>query len=358
MLENPGRINHCKSKSYIGYSSLSKITIPLFNKCFAFILMLVGLPLFLIIALIIKFKDRGPIFYKGIRLGKDKVPFVMYKFRTLPVGAQSRIGARLLSPKDFQLSWFSKFLRETRLDELPQLFNILKGDMDFVGPRPIRPEIYEKYCKHIPNYDLRFVVRPGLIGYSQLFTPHSAPKKLRAIIDNRLIRFKKYILGDILIILLTIAIVAYKSFIMLCSGFWNYIVKAKILCKFQEKRRYDRVKQDTAFLEVIDKNKNFVHRFLVDDINEEYFRVEINRNLNSNQLKSLKKGRLLCIVKKKNGNCRKKKAEVDIELTKEYVISENEKKKYYMVFKYLPRSEFNRYIIDTYFLKKALFNLY
>ena len=104
----------------------------------------------------------------------------MYKFRTLPVGAQKKIGSKLLSFRHCKLPFFSKFLRDTRLDELPQLFNIMKGEMDFLGPRPLRPEIYDHMCKGITNYDLRFNVRPGLVGYSQLFTPHSSPKRIRA----------------------------------------------------------------------------------------------------------------------------------------------------------------------------------
>lgn len=160
---------------YGGYSKLSGIVIPLFNKILASLFLIIGLPVFLIIALIIKLKYGGPVFYKGIRLGMHKKPYVMYKFRTLPVGAQAILGAKEFSLKEFRLPWFSRFLRDSRLDELPQLFNILKGEMDFLGPRPLRPEIYEAYCKHIPNYDVRFLVRPGLIGFSQLCTPPQCP---------------------------------------------------------------------------------------------------------------------------------------------------------------------------------------
>jgi hypothetical protein len=78
------------------------------------------------------------------------------------------------------------WLRASRLDELPQLFNVLKGDMSFVGPRPDRPELYEARCRHIRDYDRRFEVKPGLVGYAQLFTPHAAPREIRVAVDNKL----------------------------------------------------------------------------------------------------------------------------------------------------------------------------
>ncbi len=161
----------------------------IFNRTLALLLLVAGLPLILLMAAVLKLRDGGPVFYRGVRLGLHKKPFVMYKFRTLPVDAQERIGTRLLSelPEEQRMvTPFTRFLRDTRLDEIPQLFNILKGDMVFIGPRPERPEVYEARCRTIPEYDRRFQVKPGLIGYSQLFTPHSTPKEIRAHIDNRL----------------------------------------------------------------------------------------------------------------------------------------------------------------------------
>ena len=147
----------------------------LVNLFFAVILLLVAFPFFVLIPIIIKLQDGGPVFYRGTRLGRNKKPFQMYKFRTLVPDAESTVGARLHSPKMGLETPIGRFLRETRLDELPQMINVIKGDMDLVGPRPERPLIYETLCKNIPGYDTRFRVKPGVIGYSQLFTPPSAP---------------------------------------------------------------------------------------------------------------------------------------------------------------------------------------
>ena len=143
-------------------------------------LIIVAFPAFLLIALLITLQDRGPVFYRGIRLGRHKEPFYMYKFRTMVPDAERMIGAEIFSRSLESgtniLTWSGRFLRETRLDELPQLFNTLKGDMDLLGPRPLRPAVYEKFCSRIKGFDRRFDVRPGLFGFSQLFTPHSSPK--------------------------------------------------------------------------------------------------------------------------------------------------------------------------------------
>ena len=113
--------------------------------------------------------------------------FQIYKIRTLATKAESDFANKILSPDSNLELTFGRFLRETRLDELPQLLNILKGDMNILGPRPIRKTIYEKNCKKIKNYGCRFVVKPGLLGLSQILNPHSAPKRIRAVIDQNFV---------------------------------------------------------------------------------------------------------------------------------------------------------------------------
>lgn len=153
-----------------GYLIRSSRINRMFNFILALSLIIISLPGSLIIYLIIRLVDGKPVFYRGIRLGLEKRPFFMYKFRTLKQGAEKEIGAALFSEsgKNNLETTLGRFLRSTRLDELPQLFNILRGDMDFLGPRPERPVVYEKYCRNIPGYDKRFSVKPGMIGYSQL----------------------------------------------------------------------------------------------------------------------------------------------------------------------------------------------
>ena len=170
----------------------------LFNVPAAAMLLIVTLPFFIIMPLIILILDGRPIFYRGERLGRDKKPFIMYKFRTLKTDAERRVGGQVLSSSDRLETRTGKLLRETRLDELPQLINVVRGDMALVGPRPERRAVYESQCKDIPGYDNRFVVKPDIIGYSQLSTPHSAPKRARALLGNYYVRRKQKWFVDII----------------------------------------------------------------------------------------------------------------------------------------------------------------
>lgn len=125
-------------------------------------------PLFLVISLLIKSTGQGPILYRGLRVGRDGRMFTIYKFRTLQVGAEEKIGARLLTDHDAYYTRIGKFLKRTKCDELPQLVNVLKGEMNLVGPRPVRPIFLEKLCGDIPRYPLRFAVKPGMTGLAQV----------------------------------------------------------------------------------------------------------------------------------------------------------------------------------------------
>ena len=121
-------------------------------------------------ALAIKLYDGGPAIYKQVRLTKDGHEFEIYKFRSMRVDAEKDGVARLSTgDKDDRITPIGRFIRKCRLDELPQLFNILKGDMSVVGPRPERPEIAEQYYKTMPDFKLRLQVKAGLTGYAQIY---------------------------------------------------------------------------------------------------------------------------------------------------------------------------------------------
>jgi lipopolysaccharide/colanic/teichoic acid biosynthesis glycosyltransferase len=130
--------------------------------------LLLTLPISLCIALATKLTSRGPVLYRGTRIGRSMEPFGIYKFRTLLVDAEARIGARLLTPGDPLYTPIGRFLKRTKLDEIPQLLNVLRGDMNLVGPRPIRPVFLATSMREIQNYAARFVVRPGMTGLAQL----------------------------------------------------------------------------------------------------------------------------------------------------------------------------------------------
>ncbi len=125
-------------------------------------------PVFLMIACIIKLEDGGTVFYRQIRCTENRKEFQIYKFRSMVMNAEEEKGARLAEENDRRLTKIGRFIRETKLDELPQLVNILKGEMSFVGPRPERPEFIEVAQRDIPEFVLRTKVKAGLTGYAQV----------------------------------------------------------------------------------------------------------------------------------------------------------------------------------------------
>ena len=142
-----------------------KRTIDIVLSCLA---CLFTFPLMLGIALIIKMQDGGSIIYKQKRLTVNGKEFYLYKFRSMRMDAEKDGIARLASNQDNRITPVGKFIRKVRFDELPQLFNILKGDMSIVGPRPERPEIAEFYEKEMPEFHYRLRVKAGLTGYAQI----------------------------------------------------------------------------------------------------------------------------------------------------------------------------------------------
>ena len=133
----------------------------------------VGLPLMAAVALAVRLTSRGPVIYSQVRVGRFGRPFRIFKFRTMRVDAEAN-GAVWAQKSDNRITPVGKILRMTRLDELPQLWNILIGDMSLVGPRPERPEFVEQLAEQIPHYDLRHLVPPGLTGWAQVSYPYGA----------------------------------------------------------------------------------------------------------------------------------------------------------------------------------------
>ncbi len=130
---------------------------------------LVSFPLILATAVAVKLQDGGPVLYKQKRLTIHGQEFYVYKFRSMRVDAEKDGVARLASNGDSRVTPVGSFIRKVRLDELPQLFNILKGDMSIVGPRPERPEIARQYESEMPEFRYRLRVKAGLTGYAQIF---------------------------------------------------------------------------------------------------------------------------------------------------------------------------------------------
>jgi lipopolysaccharide/colanic/teichoic acid biosynthesis glycosyltransferase len=160
-------------------------------------------PLFLLIALAIKLTDGGAVFYRGERVGCGSRTFKIYKFRTLIVGAEEKIGARLLSSEDQRIFYtrIGKFLKRSKLDELPQLFNVIRGEMRLAGPRPVRPVFLDEFEKTIPHYASRFLVPPGITGIAQLRGGYYTSPKNKLRYDRIYIRRRSLILDFQLVFL-------------------------------------------------------------------------------------------------------------------------------------------------------------
>ncbi len=153
------------------------------------ILLIIASPIMLITAIAIKLYDGGPVIYRQIRCTKDMKEFGIMKFRSMRVDAEKDGVARLASKNDSRITPIGKFIRKVRIDELPQLINILKGEMSFIGPRPERPEIISQYMEIMPEFVFRTKVKAGLAGYAQVYgkyntTPYDKLKLDLTYIEN------------------------------------------------------------------------------------------------------------------------------------------------------------------------------
>ena len=153
------------------------------------ILIVLASPFMLITALAVKLYDHGPVLYKQVRCTTGGKEFKILKFRSMRVDAEKDGVARLASQNDSRITPVGKFIRKVRLDELPQLFNILKGEMSFIGPRPERPEIIKQYMEDMPEFAFRMKMKAGLAGYAQVYgkyntTPYDKLKLDLFYIEN------------------------------------------------------------------------------------------------------------------------------------------------------------------------------
>ncbi len=197
----------CKN---VGLTIEQKIVKRIMDIVISSIVLLLTSPFMLLTAIAIKLEDKGPVFYSQQRCTKNGKCFMLHKFRSMYVDAEKIGGAQLAKKHDARITKVGGFIRMTRIDELPQLINVLKGDMSFVGPRPERPEFVKENCKKIPEFQYRMKVKAGLTGYAQVFGKYNTSFLDKLKLD--LLYIEKYsILLDIRIIIMTLKVIMMKE---------------------------------------------------------------------------------------------------------------------------------------------------
>lgn len=177
----------------------------IFDAVFALIALAVCLVPMIIIGIVIKLDSPGPVIYKQERLGQGGRTFTMYKFRSMRLNAEAG-GPKWAAENDNRCTKIGHYLRLSRLDELPQFINILKGDMSFVGPRPEREYFYNEFEKYIPNFRDRLKVKPGLTGHAQVNGGYKLKPEEKIVYDIDYIAHQS-VAADIEIIIKTIVVI-------------------------------------------------------------------------------------------------------------------------------------------------------
>jgi len=176
-------------------------------------LLVLTLPLSLLTALAIKLDSPGPVFYRQARVGKDGRVFTLYKFRSMRADAEAAGGPRWAAKGDRRVTRVGRFIRLTRIDEIPQALNVLAGDMSLVGPRPERPEFVAELAAVIPHYNDRARVRPGITGWAQVNYPYGASvedARMKLSYDLYYVKHRSLFL-DLLILIATVRVVLFQE---------------------------------------------------------------------------------------------------------------------------------------------------
>ena len=175
--------------------------------------LLLALPLLLLTVLAIRLDSRGPILLRQPRVGQDGIPFIVFKFRSMRADAESRTGPVWASTGDSRITRVGRVIRLLRIDEIPQMWNVLKGEMSFVGPRPERPFFVQELMREIPYYTQRLTVKPGITGWAQICYPYgSSTRDAIEKLQYDLYYIKNMsLLFDLSIILRTIRVVLFRE---------------------------------------------------------------------------------------------------------------------------------------------------
>lgn len=170
---------------------------------FSCAVLVVFMPIVLLLGLLTKLESPGPIFYRGRRVGKDGKVFTMFKLRSLREGVESQIGVHLLQENSGHITRVGRIVRRTKLDEIPQFYNVLRGDMNIIGPRPVRPIRARLFLKTIPGFRQILQVRPGISGLSQIMADYYDPAERKFQYDLEYLKNRSLWL-DVKLVVLTV----------------------------------------------------------------------------------------------------------------------------------------------------------
>lgn len=172
----------------------------------------VAFPLCIVVSVLVKMEDGGPVIFRQWRVGRNGVLFKLRKFRSMRVDAEAETGPTWAQDDDPRVTRLGRWIRALRIDEIPQVWNVLRGEMSFVGPRPERPEFVQTLSASIPFYDQRHAIRPGITGWAQVNLPYEATvDNARQKLEYDLYYLKNFWTGmDVSILLRTIKLVLFS----------------------------------------------------------------------------------------------------------------------------------------------------
>lgn len=201
------------SDGFLGSQQLAVVTKRMFDIVASAILLLISSPVLIVTAIAVKLSSPGPIFYLQERVGQFGRPFKVIKFRSMRVDAEKDGRPQWAQKGDPRVTTVGRIIRSTRIDEIPQIFNVFKGDMSFVGPRPERPFFVGDLAAQVPFYNERHVVKPGITGWAQLNYPYGASvEDARHKLEYDLYYVKNYSLFlDLLILIQTVRVVLWQD---------------------------------------------------------------------------------------------------------------------------------------------------
>ena len=202
-----------------GFKPTSETLHRSYNMTIALVFLVLLAPLMVLISIALVLTQGFRIFYFGPRVGKDRQEFNIIKFRTLDGDRAANLTSATVLPDGTGIETpLGKYLRTTRLDELPQLVNVLIGDMNMCGPRPVRPEMAALYRERMSRFDDRFAVRPGLVGHSQAFMSHGTSETIRERYNVRLCRAPVSYVREMVLLLTVGSCVILRGASSLASG--------------------------------------------------------------------------------------------------------------------------------------------